>query len=49
MLAALDGQRTLGDVAADLARLEGASSEAVEQALLPPPREMLAAGFLERR
>ena len=49
LLAALDGQRTLGEIAADLARIEGASSAAVEQALLPAAREMLAAGFLERR
>ena len=49
LLAALDGQRTLGEIAADLARIEGASSEAVEQALLPAAREMLAAGFLGRR
>ncbi len=49
LLAALDGQRTLGEIAADLARIEGASSATVEQALLPAAREMLAAGFLERR
>ena len=49
LLAALDGQRTLGEIAADLARIEGATSAAVEQALLPAAREMLAAGFLGRR
>jgi len=49
MLAALDGERTLGDVAHELARLEGASRAAVEQSLLPIAREMLAAGFLVRR
>ena len=49
LLAALDGQCTLGEIAADLARSEGVSSAAVEQALLPAVREMFAAGFLERR
>jgi hypothetical protein len=49
LLAALDGQCTLGEIAAGLARNEGASSAALEQALLPAVREMFAAGFLERR
>jgi Methyltransferase small domain len=49
LLAALDGERTLGDVADELARLEGASPAAVEQSVLPIAREMLAAGFLVRR
>jgi methylase of polypeptide subunit release factors len=49
MLAALDGRRTLGDVADELARMEGASRRAVEEAILPVARGMLAAGFLERR
>jgi methylase of polypeptide subunit release factors len=48
MLAALDGVRTLGEVAGELARLEGATREAFEQALLPAARAMLAAGFLVR-
>ena len=48
MLAALDGRRTLGDVAGDLARLEGLGPSEVEQALLPVARRMLAAGFLVR-
>lgn len=49
MLAALDGARTVGEVAGDLARLEGTSCEAVEQAALPIVAELLAAGFLEVR
>ncbi len=48
MLAALDGRRTLGDVAGDLARLEGASRDEVEGALLPVASRMLSAGFLVR-
>jgi Methyltransferase small domain len=48
LLAALDGERTLAEVAAELARVQGASRESVEQAALPVAREMLAAGFLER-
>ena len=48
MLAALDGKRTLGDVAGDLARLEGVSREEVERALLPVASRMLSAGFLVR-
>jgi hypothetical protein len=47
--AALDGTRTLGDVADDLARLEAVSRTEVEQAFLPVARRMLAAGFLVRR
>jgi methyltransferase family protein len=49
MLAALDGERTLGDVAAELAQVEGTSRATAEQALLPVALEMVAAGFLERR
>jgi hypothetical protein len=48
VLAALDGRRTLGEVADELARLEGASRESAEQAVLPVAMEMLAAGFLDR-
>jgi len=48
LLASLDGRRTLGEVAAELARVQGASRESVAQAALPVAREMLAAGFLER-
>ncbi len=48
VLAALDGRRTLGEVADELARLEGASRTSVEQAVLPVAMEMLAAGFLDR-
>ena len=48
MLAALDGRRTLGDVAGDLARLEGVSRDEVERALLPVASRMLSAGFLVR-
>jgi hypothetical protein len=48
MLAALDGTRTLGEVADDLARLEGHARAEVERALLPIARRMLAAGFLVR-
>jgi hypothetical protein len=36
-------------VAGDLAWLEETSPAAVEEALVPITREMLAAGFLERR
>jgi hypothetical protein len=36
-------------VAGDLARLEQTSPAAVEEAPVPIAREMLAAGFLERR
>jgi methylase of polypeptide subunit release factors len=46
MLTLLDGQRTLADVAAELARSEGTSPEAVAQALLTVAGEMLGAGFL---
>lgn len=49
MLAALDGRPTVGDLVADMARLEGTSREAVEQAALPILAELLAAGFLELR
>ena len=49
LLASLDGRRTVGDVAADLARLDGTSREAVEQAALPIVAELLASGFLELR
>jgi hypothetical protein len=48
MLAALDGRRTLGDVAGDLARLEGVSRDEVERGLLPVASRMLSAGFLVR-
>jgi SAM-dependent methyltransferase len=48
MLAALDGRRTVGEVADDLARLEGASRSTVVQAVLPIAARMLAAGFLDR-
>jgi methylase of polypeptide subunit release factors len=48
MLAALDGRRTLGDAADDVARLEGLDRADVERALLPVARRMLAAGFLVR-
>jgi hypothetical protein len=46
MLVRLDGRRTLGEIAADLAREESASRQAVEAALVPVAREMLGAGFL---
>lgn len=46
MLTQLDGRRTLGDIAAELARMQGASPESVGQALLPVAAEMLGAGFL---
>jgi len=49
MVAALDGTRTLADVAGDLARLQGVSPEEIERALVPVARQMLAAGFLVRR
>jgi hypothetical protein len=48
MLAGLDGMRTLGEVAGDLARREGVSREEVERALLPIAGRMLSAGFLVR-
>ena len=48
LLASLDGKRTLAEVAAELARVQGASRESVAQAALPVAREMLGAGFLER-
>ena len=48
LLAALDGTRTLAEVVAELARLEGTSRAAVEQAAVPVTASMLAAGFLER-
>ena len=48
MLAALDGTRTLGDVAADMARLQAADRASVEESVLPVAAEMLAAGFLVR-
>ncbi len=48
LLAALDGKRTLGEVADELARLQGASHESVRQSVLPVATQMLAAGFLER-
>jgi methylase of polypeptide subunit release factors len=48
LLAALDGKRTLGEVADDLARLQGASRESVAQAVLSVATGMLGAGFLER-
>jgi methylase of polypeptide subunit release factors len=46
MLAALDGSRTLAEVASDLARLEGVSREEVERGVLPVARRMLTAGFI---
>ena len=49
LLASLDGRRTVADVAADLARLDGTSREVVEQAALPIVAELLASGFLELR
>jgi predicted lipoprotein len=48
LLAALDGKRTLGEVADELARLQGASRESVAQAVLSVATGMLGAGFLER-
>jgi methylase of polypeptide subunit release factors len=48
MIAALDG-RPFADVVRELAQVEGESVEATAEALLPIAREMLAAGFLERR
>ncbi len=48
MLTELDGKRTLGEIAAELARIEGVGRAALEQALRPVAREMLAAGFLVR-
>jgi hypothetical protein len=48
LLAALDGKRTLGEAADEVARLQGASRESVAQAALPVATQMLAAGFLER-
>ena len=48
LLAALDGTRTLGEAADDLARLEGTPRAAVEQAAVPVVAGLLAAGFLER-
>jgi methylase of polypeptide subunit release factors len=48
MIAALDG-RPFGDVVRELARTEGDSEEATARTLVPIAREMLAAGFLERR
>jgi SAM-dependent methyltransferase len=48
LLTALDGKRTLGEVAEKVARLQGASRESVAQAALPVATQMLAAGFLER-
>ncbi len=48
ILAALDGTRTLGEAADDLARLEGSPRAAVEQAVVPVVSGPLAAGFLER-
>jgi hypothetical protein len=48
LLAALDGKRTLGEIAEELARLQGSSRESVQQAALPVATQMLAAGFLER-
>jgi hypothetical protein len=48
LIASLDGKRTLGEVAEEVARMQGASRESVQQAALPVASEMLAAGFLER-
>jgi hypothetical protein len=46
MLAALDGKRTLGDAADDLARLQGVGRDEVERTLIPVARQMLSVGFL---
>ena len=48
MLAALDGKRTLGDAADDLASLQGIGRDEVERTLIPVARQMLAVGFLVR-
>jgi Methyltransferase small domain len=48
LLATLDGERTLGEVAEEVARGQGSSRESVQQAALPVASQMLAAGFLER-
>lgn len=48
LLTGLDGNRTLSEVADEVARLQGASRESVAQAALSVARQMLAAGFLER-
>jgi hypothetical protein len=48
MLAALDGERTLGEVAEELARSESAEPAAIARSILPVAREMLATGFLVR-
>jgi hypothetical protein len=48
LLTALDGTRTLGEIAGELARLQGASRESLEQGVVPVAAQMLAAGFLER-
>jgi len=48
MLAGLDGARTLGELAAELAESQDAGRELVERALAPVAREMLGAGFLVR-
>ncbi len=48
MLAALDGSRTLGEVAGDMARLQAVDTASVEESVLPVAAEMLAAGFLVR-
>jgi len=48
LLAGLDGRRTLAEVADELARVQGASRESIEQAVLPIARRMLEAGFLVR-
>ncbi len=48
MLTALDGTRTLGEVAGDMARLQTETVASIEEALLPVASEMLAAGFLVR-
>jgi methylase of polypeptide subunit release factors len=48
MLTALDGERTLGDVAGELARAEDISREEIEQTLVRVASRMLSAGFLVR-
>jgi methylase of polypeptide subunit release factors len=48
MLAALEGERTLGDVAGELALAEGVSREEAERTLVPVAARMLSAGFLVR-
>jgi methylase of polypeptide subunit release factors len=46
-LTELDGTRTLAEIAAELAREEGADAGSVDVAVVPVAAEMLAVGFLE--